>query len=150
MSAIIVIIPALSAAWPAIAAAGAAAAAALGFAMARTRKEVEQANEVEVPLDQTHPAAAELGVAQEMVFSKEGVQITLFRDAGGRVAIRACGKGKTDAELEAMAKQLADGLAQQYAYNRVVTELKGRNFNVVGEETDADGTVRLHVRVFQG
>jgi len=44
---------------------------------------------------------------------------------------------------------MANRLVQQYAYHRLITKLKEQNFNIVGEEVEQDGTVRLQVRTFQ-
>jgi len=149
MSAIVVIIPALPAAWPAIATAAAAAASALGFAATRTKQEVEAVNEVELSVDNAEAVTGELALGEELVFTREGVQLVVFRDNRGKVGVRACGKGKTDEELRAIGQEMANALTQQYAYHRLMAELKSRNFNVVGEEVEEDGTVRLRVRTYQ-
>ncbi len=150
MSAIIVILPALPAAWPVITAAAAAAASALGFAAVRTRQEVEAANEAEVDLQNAEAVAAQLNLGEEVVFARGDVQVVVFRNTEGRVGVRAMAKGKSEAELREIAQQMANALTQQYAYNQLMEELKNRNFAVVGEDVEADGTVRLHVRTFQG
>jgi hypothetical protein len=150
MSAIIVILPALPAAWPVITAAAAAAASALGFAAARTKQEAEAVNEAEVSLQNSEAVSAQLALGGEVAFTKEGVQVVVFRNTEGRVGVRAMAKGKSEAELREIAQQLANALTQQYAYNQLMEELRSRNFTVVGEDVEADGTVRLRVRTFQG
>ena len=153
MSAIIVLpilIPAGAAAWPAIAAAAAAAASVMGFAGASTRQDTEEMTEVELPVSSSESVAEDMALGEELVFTKDYVQVAFFRNAQGQVSLKVRGRGKTEGELRALGQQLADGLTQQYAYHRLVTELKRRNFNVVGEEVEQDGTVRLQVRTFQG
>jgi hypothetical protein len=49
-----------------------------------------------------------------------------------------------------MGEALAQKLVQQYAYHRLVSEMKVRNMNVIEEELEEDGTVRMRVRVIQG
>ena len=150
MSAIVVILPALPAVWPVVTAAAAAAASALGFAAARTRQKVATVNEVEVELDSSAAITQEVAAGEELVFAQGDVQIAVFRNAEGRVAVRALAKGKTDEELRAIAERMANTLTQQYAYNQLMTELKSRGFTVADQQVEEDGTVRLHVRIFQG
>ena len=50
----------------------------------------------------------------------------------------------------AIGQQFSKAVVQQYAYHRLMTELKQRNFNVVGEQVEEDGTVRIQVRTYQG
>ncbi len=153
MSAILVLpvlIPAAAAAWPAIAAAAAAAATAMGYAASRSSTDVAETVEVVLNVDNSAALTDDLALGEELVFVKDDVQVIFFRNTDGQVAVKVCGAGKTEAALQAIGRQLANGLVQQYAYHRVMSELKQRNFNVVGEEVEEDGTVRLQVRVYQG
>ena len=153
MSAIIVLpilIPPAMAAWPILVAAAGAAATALGFAATRTEEEVEVMVEVELAVDNAAAVTDQLAVGQELVFAREDVQLIVFRDVGGKVGVRVCGRNKTEAELQAIGQEMANALTQQYAYHRLKTELEARHFSVVGEEVEEDGTVRLQVRTFQG
>ena len=149
MSAIIVLtvaIPAAAAAWPVIVSAG----GALGFAAARKQeKQKGLINEIELALN-PNAVAGEADTPEEVVLEKEGVRVAVCRDLDGRVSARVSGADRSDEELEQIGRRLIDGLTQQYAYHRLLTELKQRNFNVVEEEVEADGTVRLKVRVHQG
>jgi len=156
MSAIVilpVILPGVAAAWPAVATAAAAAAAALGFAAGKTSQaaaESEAESEVELTVSEADAVARDVALGEEAVFVKDDVRVTFARAASGKVSVKVRGCGKTDEELRAIGQQMADGLTQQYAYHRIVTELKQRNLSVVEEDVEEDGTVRLHVRVYQG
>ena len=153
MSAIVllpVILPVAVAAWPIIATAAGAAAAAMGFAAAGTKSSAKPMMEVELQAPTEESVSAEMGLGEELVFAREGCEVIFARDARGQVSVRVRGEGKTEAELREIGKQMSEGLVQQYAYHRIITELKERDLNVVGEETAEDGTVRLQVRVFQG
>ncbi len=153
MSAIVIIpvlIPAASALWPVVAAAAAAAAGTLGFSAVRKKPKAKADTEVDVPMENTEVGVEALGEQQELAFTKGDIQVTFHRNAEGKVGVRVCGSGRTEAELRAFGQQMADQLTQQYAYNRLVTELKARHFNVVNEDVEEDGTIRLQVRVFQG
>ncbi|MHC4201107.1 MAG: DUF1257 domain-containing protein [Planctomycetota bacterium] len=153
MSAIVilpVLIPGAVAAWPVIAAAAAAAAAALGYAAGRPPEDVKEMTEVELTVAEAESVVADMALGEELVFVKGDVQVAFVRDAGGGVSVKVRGVGKTEEELRVMGQQMAGALTQQYAYHKIVTELKERNLDLVEEEVDEDGTVRLHVRVYQG
>jgi len=153
MSAIVllpVILPGAAAAWPVIATAAAATAAAMGFAAAGTESSVKATLEVELQTPTEESVSEEVGLGEELVFAREGCEVIFARDAAGKVSVRVRGENKTEAELREIGERMSGGLVQQYAYHRIITELKDRDLNVVNEETDEDGTVRLKVRVFQG
>ncbi|MFH1077632.1 MAG: DUF1257 domain-containing protein [Pseudomonadota bacterium] len=158
MSAIIVLsvaIPAAAAAWPAIAAAAVAAAGALGlgYAAASSTKQTDNVNstaEVELSVSNSCAAIEDLPMEEDIVFSGSDVSVTFFRDSQGKMGVRVHGKGKQEAELHEIGEKFVNKLVQQYAYNRLVTELKQRNFSVVNEQIEEDGTVRLQARIFQG
>ncbi len=146
---IIGILPA-TAAWPAIAGAAAAAASALGFSLASGKGKVDVADaiEVDISLEASESVTANLAVGEELVFTREGVQIKFFRDVEGRAGVRVHGHKKED-ELRQIGEDFAKRIVQQYAYHQLVTELKNRNLNITDELVEEDGTVRLHVRAFQ-
>jgi len=151
-----VVIPAAAAAWPLVAAAATAAAGALGYAAAaKIEEDVEVDTEeplqtVEIAMAKAEGVAANLARGQELVFTHDDVRIVFSRDAAGRSALRVCGQGHTDAELRQIGQTFANRVVQQYAYHRIVTELKQRNGTIVDQQVEQDGTVRLHVRIFQG
>jgi hypothetical protein len=153
MSAIIllpIVIPAATAAWPAVAAAAAAAAAAMGYASARTGTDVESETEVEIPVENCEAVTEDMALGEQLSFTKDDVRVTFFRNTDGRVAVKVGGAGRSESDLAAIGREITKKLVQQYAYHRVVSELKQRNLNVVDENVEDDGTVRLQVRVYQG
>ena len=155
MSAIVllpIIIPAAAAAWPAVLTAATAAAAALGYAATRGKVQAQTkvAPEVTLEVDHCEEVTGNLALGETLTFTKGDVQLSFFRDTNGKMAIKVSGKGKSDAELKAIGQQFSKAVVQQYAYHRLMTELKQRNFNVVGEQVEEDGTVRIQVRTYQG
>jgi hypothetical protein len=157
MSAIVllpIVIPAAAAAWPAVLTAATAAAAALGYAATRGKSNIQaqtkDAGEVTLEVDHCEEVTGNLALGEALTFTKGDVQLSFFRDTNGKMAIKVSGKGKGDAELKAIGQQFSKAVVQQYAYHRLMTELKQRNFNVVGEQVEEDGTVRIQVRTYQG
>jgi ABC-type transporter MlaC component len=155
MSAVLILTPVVIASWPAITAAAAGAAAAMGLAVhsaakeeARTQAASEEARQVNtVEVEMTNSTVTEsVAAGQQMVLTRGNVTLRVGRDARGRCTVCATGKGHSKAELKAIAEEFSQRLTQCYAYNRVMSELKARNFQVVNQEKMEDGTVRVHVR----
>ena len=147
-----IIIPAASAAWPAIAIAATAAASALGFAVAKSSAEVEVEveEEVEVLLENSEAVTQGLAHGEELVFEKGNAKIKFARSYDGKLSVHVSGKGLSKTELHEMGEKFGQSITQQYVYNRLVTEMKNRDMNLVGEEIDEDGTVRIQVRTYRG
>ena len=155
MSTTLIIAPIVIASWPAISGAAIGAAAALGFALRKEVQELKaevqgtaeaQCQEAEISLENSEILEQSLHAGQEMVFSKDNVDIRISRDERGRCVVCASGTGHTKAELKNMAEQFSQRLTQCFTYNRVMTELKNKNFNIVNEDVMKDESLRIHVR----
>ncbi len=150
MSTVLVLAPVVIGSWPAISAAAAGAAAALGLALkneindkAEDRQEERQSEEVSL---EESEITQDLRSGQEMVFTKDDCEIRIRRDERGRCVVCASGTGHSKAELKQMAETFSDKLLQCFVYNRVMTELKNKKFNVVNEEVMDDQSIRINVR----
>ena len=153
MSAIVVlpiVLPAVSAAWPALAAAAVAAASAMGFVAGKSQAEADEMTEVDLPVENAEEVAGGLSVGQELVFERDEVRVIFRRETTGGLTVKVVGRNRTDAELREIGAGFTQQLTQRYAYHRLMSQLKERDFNVVDEEVEDDGTVRLQVRTFQG
>jgi translation initiation factor 1 (eIF-1/SUI1) len=158
MSAILILTPLIiGGSWPAITAAAAGAAVALGLTVRTTAKEglavaeedtVRNSVEVEVKNSEILQSVA---TEQQIVLQAQGgVEVTVKRDARGRCVVCASGRGKTKAELKALAEQFTERMTQCFVYNRVMTELKAKGFQVMSEERAKDETVNIRVRRWEG
>lgn len=116
---------------------------------AEAGQELAGANSVDLCLDNASEVTEGLAVGQSVSFSRADLKVVFFQDAEGQTHVRVSGR-KSKTELEELGQALARKLVQQYAYHRLVTEMKARNMNVVEEEVEEDGTVRMRVRVIQG
>ena len=76
----------------------------------------------------------------------EGALAVFQRDARG--ALRVCmeGSGHSKAELLKIGEELIGRVTQQYAYHRIVTELKERKMTIVDEQMTQDKSVKIRVR----
>jgi hypothetical protein len=152
MGVVLILTPIVVGSWPAIAVAAAGAATALGLvakesvqeALQETEVNVEQS--VEVELAENEVLAENLATGKEIVFTKGTVELRVHRDDRGRCSVCAKGAGHTKVELKQMAEQFSQKLTQCFVYNRVLSEVKSRNFQVINEEVMEDQSVRVHVR----
>ena len=154
MSAVLILTPVIISSWPAIATAVAGAASALGLLIKETANESvrqEQANvsvehNVEVELSQSEVLAESLVTDQEIVLTKGTVELRVKRDERGRCIVCAKGIGHTDAELKMIAEEFTQKLTQCFVYDKIMRELKTKEFQVVNEEVLKDDSIRIHVR----
>ncbi len=152
MSTVVILTPIIISSWPAITAAVAGAAAGLGLMVKESVKEavqeaeVEVEQSVEVELADSEVIAENLATSKEIVLTKADLKIRVGRDERGRCTVCATGKGRSKAELKQIAEDFAQKMTQCFVYNRVMSELKSRDFQVINEEVMEDESVRIHVR----
>jgi len=153
MSTVLILAPVIVSSWPAISVAAAGAAAALGFTMQKTVQEITQAvkpeegvEEVAVELADSQVLAQNLATGQQIVLTKGSIRLVVERDARGRCKVCASGKGHSKVELKQVAEEFTQRLTQSFVYNKVMKELKSKNFQVMNEEVSQDESIRIHVR----
>mgnify|MGYP001049215121 CR=1 FL=1 len=147
MSVEFLVVPAVAASWPVLCGAAAAAAAALGYRTVQESAGTRTAETVQttVELDAGKVVADSMAVGGSLTVAKDDVTATFHRTADGRATVHVAGAGRSDAELEAIGKELVGRVTQQYAYNKVLTELKRQGFTVANEEVTQDQTIRVRV-----
>ena len=160
MSTVLILTPIIIGSWPTITAAVAGAATAMGLvATASAKAEADAAveqeahaavNQAEVVLAEDAELAKNLATEEEIVLAKGTITVRVRRDARGRCTVCAEGAGHTQAELKAVAEEFTERLTQGFVYNRVMSEVKTRGFQVVNEEQTEDETVRIHLRRWEG
>lgn len=150
MSVVCILTPVVIAGWPAFSAAVAAAATSLGYSVV----EVSQADRnaqaknpgVQLEIANSEVVTSTLGRDQHISVHREGVTVTFSRDARGRAALCVTGTGRSDTELRSQGEELSRAVVQRYVYQRIMDEMKRREFIVVEEETNEDRSIRLKVR----
>jgi len=150
MSTVLILAPVVIGAWPAISGAAAGAAAALGLALKheikdKAKDKQEERESAEISLQESE-VTEDLHSGQEMVFAKDDCEIRVRRDERGRCVVCASGKGYRKAQLQQMAEEFSEKLSQVFVYNKIMSELKNKRFNVVNEEVMDDESIRIHVR----
>jgi ABC-type transporter MlaC component len=148
------LVPVIVGSWPSIVGAVTGAAAALGFVVQEAVKEVgksaqsqQQTERVELEIDNSQ-IAGQLQSNRQIILTKGDVRLVVSRDHRGRFTVCAEAKGMTKAELEQIARQFAQKVTQCFVYDKVMRELKAKNFHIVSEEVMADEAIRINVRRF--
>lgn len=154
MSAVLILAPAIIAGWPAITAAVAGAAAAMGMSIAREVKEEreyaekkrDQVTRVELDMEQSEILESSVTAGDQIVLAKDDMTVRISRDEYGQLRFHVDGINRSRRELERFGRQVMEKVTQTYVYNRLVTELKRRNIEVMSEEVTEDKSVHIYVR----
>ncbi|QDT97147.1 DUF1257 domain-containing protein [Gimesia aquarii] len=150
MSSVIVVAPIIIANWPVITAAVAAGVGSLGFSVVNTAELQSALSEnmtrEEIEVENSEVLDGSAGTGEQMVVVKDGIKATFTRDARGALKLCMEGKGKSKSELRQIGEELMGRVTQQYAYHRVVTELKERNMTIVEEGMTETESVKIRIR----
>jgi hypothetical protein len=152
MGVVMILAPVVVGSWPVISAAVAAAAAGLGLTVAQEVAEdnktlqQETTSSYEMDIDNSSIGAGQLVSGKSIVLDKNGITLRVTRTERGQLKVHASGKGHSQMELKSMADEFVRKVNQCFIYNRTVTELKNKQFQMVNEEILQDGTIRLQVR----
>ena len=157
MSAVCILTPVVIAAWPAFSAAVVAAAHSLGYLLVdetvKQHQKVKAQNEgreVSLEIANSEVVTEQLGRDQQICVSRGTVTVRFSRDARGAASVCVSGDGYTDDELRALGQELSQRVVQKYVYQRLLDEMRARQYVVVEEEVGADQAIRLKVRHWDG
>ena len=153
MSCVCILTPVVIAAWPAFSAAVMAAATSLGSTLVEGKKKANESparsqrvNRVDLEVPHSELVMDTLQRDQRISVSRNGVTVTFARDARGKASLCVTGEAHSEAELRAHGEELSQRLVQKYVYQRLMQEMRSRQFVVVEEETDENQAIRLKVR----
>jgi hypothetical protein len=153
MSTVCVLTPIVIGSWPMIAAAVAGAASSLGFSVVgeeeSTLSTVTGTNSVETAVPNSEIIAEEMAPGQKMRIERAGVAIEFGIDERGACTVCVTGEGRTRAELSAIGEEVAGRVVQQFAYHKLMAELKDRGYGVVDESMHEDDSIQVRVRLGQ-
>jgi hypothetical protein len=135
-----------------------AAATSLGYAV--VNEGVEQLQETQVAevgerkinleIEQSEIVTGKLGRDQRIRVTRGTVTVTFSRDARGKASVCVSGAGYSDEELRALGEELSQRVVQKYVHQRLLDEIRARQFVVVEEEVDENQAIRLRVRHWDG
>lgn len=152
MGAVLILTPVIVGSWPAITAAVAGAASAMGLLASESVREIVKESQsdaeqsVEVELSESKVLAESMATDQEIVLTKGTIELRVKRDERGRCSVCAKGTGHSEVELKQVAEEFTQKLTQCFVYDKVMRELKSKDFQVVNEEVTEDESIRIHVR----
>ncbi|HTE19469.1 MAG TPA: DUF1257 domain-containing protein, partial [Armatimonadota bacterium] len=101
---------------------------------------------VSLVMEESQVMADSLARGEAFAVEREGLHATFSRDGRGRCIVHVSGEGRSNGELEAAGRELMDRVRQQFAYARVMEELETRGFDVVQEQVEAEGSIRIRVK----
>jgi hypothetical protein len=154
MSAVCILTPVVIAAWPAFSAAVVAAASSLGYTIVKEGVKQSQTSrlaenserKVTLEIEQSEIVTNQLGRDQQIKVTRGTVIVVFSRDARGKASVCVTGPGLSDEELRAIGEELSQRVVQKYVHQRLMDEIRARQFVVVEEEVDENQAIRLKVR----
>jgi hypothetical protein len=150
MSSVCILTPIVIGSWPAISAAVLGAAGAMGFTLAGVEIEPMRAQEkhtVETEVPHSEVVAETLARGERLVIQKDGVTIQFGVDDRGKCTVCVHGEGRSKGELRRIGDEVAGRIVQQFAYHKLVTELKNRGYRIDQESVQKDQSIQLRVRL---
>lgn len=149
MGAIIILAPAMMAAWPVVSASVAGAATAMGFAQLNDQPEnLHKLDSVELDVEGGETVVEQLAASEKLIFQKDDMVLTFARDARGKCRVTMHGQAAQE-ELRSVGQEFAGEVVQQYAYHVLMGQLDQQGFNVVDQEVTEDQTIHVRVRRFE-
>ncbi len=151
MSTVLVVTPIVVASWPLMSAAITAAIGTMGFAAAqnkgpRVRQLASTTTRAEIELEDSEILAGSAGSGEQMVVERDGIRAIFSRDARGALKLCVEGNGHSKSELKRIGEALVGRVAQQYAYHRLVSELKERQMTILDQRVGEDQAIHIRVR----
>jgi len=150
MSAVIILTPLVVSSWPVIASAIVGAATSMGFTVRGPSLHEEKKTsrrKVETEIDNSEVVSDIMAPGDTIVVQKGDVSIKFGQDERGKCTVCVSGERYSEKELKKIGEEVAGRVVQQFAYHKLVTELKNRNYSVVEEEVLKDQSVRLRIRL---
>jgi queuine/archaeosine tRNA-ribosyltransferase len=82
-----------------------------------------------------------------IAMEKDGVHIEFGQDERGACTVCVTGAKKSERELRQIGEEVAGRVVQQFAYHKLMTELKRRNYSIVEEQVMQDQSIQVRVRL---
>ena len=152
MSCVFVIVPIVAGSWTAICSVAGVAAGVLGYkklsqaALEKGKEEEESREKIELEDKYSNLLFSEMQAEEELCFEKEGIRILVTRNYRGHLKIKVYGEGKTKQELQKEAERFLNLVRRQFVYQKVMEEMKNKGFQVVKEEVEESGRIKIRLR----
>ena len=151
MSSVLVVAPLVVASWPLLSAAITAAVGTMGFAAAQNqgphvRQITDPKTRAEIELEDSEILAGSGGDRRGDGRRARRHPRHLQPRRAGRLKLCVEGSGHSKAELKRIGEALVGRVTQQYAYHRLVSELKERQMTILEERVGEDQAIHIRVR----
>lgn len=160
---IIVLLPTIGWAWPALMPILTSAAGVLGYhaftdqnpnALLRGKlnAKMNQLKKVNLQVDSKIKdlISEDLGVEESINFKKGDITIIFRKNVRGKFEIEVYGPNSAkDKDLKKLAEEFVGTVIQQFAQNKIAKELEQRGLNIVEEEVDQEGNIILQIRKWE-
>lgn len=151
MSAVCVLTPIVISSWPAISTAILGVASTMGYTVVTTEKKQKKLfapkqNSIELQMENSEVLEESFGSGEKMIIEKDGVQVEFSRTPKGTCSICVTGEKQSKAKLKEIGEEISGRVIQQFAYHKLMTELKDRGYAIVDESVSADQSIQVRVR----
>lgn len=152
MSSVCVLTPVVIGAWPMVVAAAASVGASMGLSVGAGQAAEINSNgtvrkRVVTEVPNSEVLEEHIGIEDRIVLSRDGLEIEITRGEDGAIKLCVTGEEHSKAELERIGQEVAGKLVQQYAYHRIVSELRERKYDIVEESLQKDQSIQMRVRL---
>jgi len=164
MSTVLIVAPLVITNWPVITAIVTAAVTTMGYAVVadgvhtlseccdeeyQEDRALQRVRE-EITLENSEILADARNRGEVLTVEKGNIKATFHRDARGTLRLTIEAIGLTKEQIRKIGDELIGRVTQQYAYHRLVTEMKERGMEIVEETIEDDDTVKIRVRNTEG
>ncbi len=154
MSTILILAPVVVTSWPLIAAAvtSALCSSTIGYTIAKAKVDTAEMEKdmgvvkEDIVLQNSEILGALSNRGESITVQKDDIVATFSRSVEGELQVSICGENHSHRELREIADELIGRVTQQYAYHRLVTEMKAKGMTIIDESVEEDETVKIHVR----
>jgi hypothetical protein len=155
---IVVLLPTIGWAWPALGPIVTTVAAGLGYSKmgtptgrlrGRVSQEMDAIRIETVALDSVMAdvVSEEVGREERLVFKKDDLTLVFRKDARGKFFVEVAGPSATlGQDLRRRGKEFAQDLVKKFAYHRLAEQLTRAGATIVEEKVEDNGRVTLSAR----
>jgi hypothetical protein len=155
---LIIILPTIGWAWPALMPLAGAVASALGYKTfsdpkgllrGQTTRLMENMRLESVPLDRVlaEVVSDEIGNEERLLFNREDLVVVFRKDARGKFFVDVLGpRAKSALDLKIRGEEFAREMVAKFAYHKIAEQLARTGAAVVDEQVESSGRVTLRAR----
>jgi hypothetical protein len=151
MSCIFIAVPIVVATggFPMLLAAAVSVGAAIGYrklAAVGQFQEKSTMTEVEVAMDQSKIISDTMAEDEKVVLRRGDIEVEFYKDPRGHLGVCVRGEGVDKKTLRQTGEELIGRIRQQYAYQKIMTEMEKRGYTVQTEEATEDRRIKIRLQ----